>query len=225
MRSHRTNSHACCRSSSLMNPPGDSARACRPSMSLRLQASIISCALSSSSWSLLSVTSGCDRGDVEGSWLVFSSTISASPYARCSSSSAAISCWPSQRALTGHSDPAFLQAMCLPQSQEATPVGSAYDDVSPRERHTYSGRHHSDQRNELKIWTWEQVLRAGFPAVFRVLCVILKASDVSGCACRRVVEDATPSLKVMEPDPYEFCLLIVCFIERSTSHAIYYRQG
>lgn len=53
-------------------------------------------------------------------------------------------------------------------------------------------------------WNYALGRRAGIPAVFRVLCVILKASDVFGCACRRVVEDATPSQKAMEPDPYEF---------------------
>lgn len=217
MRSHRTNSHACCRSSSLMNPPGDSARACRPSMSLRLQASTISCALSSSSWSLLSVTPGCDRGDVEGSWLVFSLTISASPYARCSSSSAAISCWPSQRALTDRSVLAFLQAMCLLRVKRPRQSDRLMMTSRPgRDTRIVDGT------TQTSATSWNY---AGIPAVFRVLCVILKASDVSGCACRRVVKDATPSKRAMGPDPYEFCLSIVYFIERSTSHARYYRQG
>lgn len=210
-----------------MNPPGDSARACRPSMSLRLQASIISRAFSSSNWSLLSVTSGCDRGDLEGSWLVFSSTISASPYARCSSSSAAISCWPSQRVLRDRSVPAFLQAMCLPQSQEATPVRSAYDDVSPRQNRTCSGQHRSDQCDEVKICTWAHVLRAGFssscaspPRDPRSL-----RCDVSARACRRVVEDATRSQRRSRQIRTSLVFWLYVLLKVSISHARYYRQG
>lgn len=177
-------------------------------MSLRLQASTISCTLSSSSWALLSVASGCDRGGLDGSLLLFSSATTSLPYARCSSS-ASISC-PDLQVGAGRQ-----QCSSFPSS-DAWSAGASRQGRTTRVWTTLP----AGLCDEVIIRIPEmQGFRVRFPAGVRNLGGLLKPP---GCTDARVdasSRDGNPPAGSDRVAPGTTSALIQWDVERSSSHA------